>query len=202
MGYLVPKSDGVFEFTEKKSRFIGYLFVVSSEQEARDAIQSIKKKHYDARHNCYAYILKSGALKYSDDGEPQGTAGVPILEVIKRQSVTNCLIVVTRYFGGILLGAGGLLRAYSAAASGVLDEVGVRDVVYWSVLSFSLPYHFIERFKKELNLFDGVELNAEYTDSVNVSVRVLKDKADSFISHIFDVSNGKIQGEITDEIEI
>ena len=113
------------EFTEKKSVFIGYAAPVSSEEEARDFIASIKKKHADARHNVSAYVLGGGIMHSSDDGEPSGTAGVPVLEVIKKSGVTNTVVVVTRYFGGILLGAGGLLRAYSAAARAAIDAAGV-----------------------------------------------------------------------------
>lgn len=113
------------EFTEKKSVFIGYAAPVSSEEEARDFIASIKKKHADARHNVSAYVLGGGIMHSSDDGEPSGTAGVPVLEVIKKSGVTNTVVVVTRYFGGILLGAGGLLRAYSTAARAAIDAAGV-----------------------------------------------------------------------------
>lgn len=113
------------EIVEKKSVFIGYAAPVSSESEARDFVASIKKKHADARHNVSAYVLSGGIMHSSDDGEPSGTAGVPVLEVIKKSGVANTAVVVTRYFGGILLGAGGLARAYSAAAKAAIDAAGV-----------------------------------------------------------------------------
>jgi len=113
------------ELVEKKSVFIGYAAPVGSEDEAREFIASIKKKHGDARHNVSAYVLSGGIMHSSDDGEPSGTAGVPVLEVIKKSGVTNTAVVVTRYFGGILLGAGGLVRAYSAAAKAAIDAAGI-----------------------------------------------------------------------------
>ena len=116
------------ELVEKKSVFIGYAAPVSSEAEAREFVASIKKKHADARHNVSAYIVSGGIMHSSDDGEPSGTAGVPVLEVIKKSGVINTVVVVTRYFGGILLGAGGLVRAYSAAAKAAIDAAGV--VIY------------------------------------------------------------------------
>ena len=111
------------EFTEKKSRFIGRCFPVETEDEAFAVIADVKKRHWDATHNCYAFIVGENGLtqRFSDDGEPSGTAGMPILDVIKQKGLTNTLIVVTRYFGGILLGAGGLVRAYSKAAASAVD---------------------------------------------------------------------------------
>ena len=107
--YMVPTGFGEDEFTEKKSRFIGRLWLVETEEEALEKIQEMKKKHYDATHNCWAYILRDGAVRFSDDGEPGGTAGMPMLQVLQREGLFNVVCVVTRYFGGILLGAGGLV---------------------------------------------------------------------------------------------
>ena len=130
--YLTPAGAGSSEYVEKKSRFLGRVFAVSSEDEARALLEAVKREHYDARHNCWCYILRGGAKRYSDDGEPQGTAGQPMLNVFEREGVENVLCVVTRYFGGILLGTGGLVRAYTAAASGALQNaelVSMRLVV-------------------------------------------------------------------------
>ncbi len=104
--YLVPGGQAQAEYIEKKSRFIGQVFPVTTEQEAKATIERVRRQHYDARHNCWCYILKSGQKRYSDDGEPQGTAGQPMLNVFERERVVDVLCVVTRYFGGILLGAG------------------------------------------------------------------------------------------------
>ena len=117
----IPFSAAQSEFTEKRSRFIGQVWPVSSEEEAQERIRSAKKKYHDARHNCWCYILGDTVLRYSDDGEPQGTAGQPMLNVFQREGVGNVCCVVTRYFGGILLGAGGLTRAYGKAARDALS---------------------------------------------------------------------------------
>ena len=124
--YIVPYQDAESEFTEKRSRFITHLYKVGTEAEARARIEEMKKKYYDARHNCWCYRLREGGVeRYSDDGEPQGTAGQPMLAVLQRENVTNAVCVVTRYFGGILLGAGGLTRAYGKSARDALAAAGV-----------------------------------------------------------------------------
>ena len=121
----VPYQEAESEFVEKRSRFIGHIWPVDSEDQAQELIRRVKKQHYDARHNCWCYLLGGSVVRYSDDGEPQGTAGQPMLAVFQREHVTNVLCVVTRYFGGILLGAGGLTRAYSKSARDALAAAGV-----------------------------------------------------------------------------
>lgn len=131
--YYIPTRAAESEFVEKRSRFIGYIKPVETEAEARAFVEEIKKRHYDARHNCWCYLLREGGVvRYSDDGEPQGTAGQPMLGVFEKEGITDLVCVVTRYFGGILLGTGGLVRAYTAAASGALQSaelVSMRLVV-------------------------------------------------------------------------
>lgn len=123
--YYIPTAPSETEFVEKRSRFIGHVWPVESEEEARGYIEAMKKKYYDARHNCWCYRIKEGGVeRYSDDGEPQGTAGQPMLNVFQREEVTNVCCVVTRYFGGVLLGAGGLVRAYTQSAKDALDAAG------------------------------------------------------------------------------
>ena len=126
--YNIPTGAGESELTEKRSTFLGHVRCVETEDEARAFIAAMKKQYHDARHNCWCYRLHSGAERYSDDGEPQGTAGIPMLEVFKRAEVTNVVCVVTRYFGGVLLGTGGLLRAYAKSAKDALDAAGVSVV--------------------------------------------------------------------------
>ncbi len=116
--YRVPFENGESAFTEKRSRFISHIWRVETEAEARARIEEMKKRYYDARHNCWCYLIQDGPVRYSDDGEPQGTAGQPMLNVFQRESVTNVCCVVTRYFGGVLLGAGGLTRAYTKGSQG------------------------------------------------------------------------------------
>ena len=120
--YFVPAGSGEAECVEKRSSFLGHVRFVETEDAARGFINEMKKKHYDARHNCWCYIIRGGAVRYSDDGEPQGTAGLPMLEVFKREGVENVVCVVTRYFGGVLLGTGGLLRAYTKSAKDALGK--------------------------------------------------------------------------------
>ena len=115
--YRIPTKSGASEYVDKRSRFLGLVRPVGSEDEARTIIAACKKQYHDARHNCWCYLLRDGTERYSDDGEPQGTAGIPMLEVFRRAGVTNVVCVVTRYFGGVLLGTGGLLRAYTAAVT-------------------------------------------------------------------------------------
>lgn len=123
--YRIPTKSGASEYVDKRSRFLGLVRPVGSEDEARTIIAACKKQYHDARHNCWCYLLRDGTERYSDDGEPQGTAGIPMLEVFRRAGVTNVVCVVTRYFGGVLLGTGGLLRAYTAAAADALADAGI-----------------------------------------------------------------------------
>ena len=125
MNRVTLLKSGSATLVEKKSEFIGYACPVKDEDEAIEFVKSIKKKHSDARHNVYAYMIGQNIARYSDDGEPQGTGGIPVLDVIRKSGFTDAVIVVTRYFGGILLGAGGLVRAYSAAAKMAVDDAGI-----------------------------------------------------------------------------
>lgn len=154
--FLIPSGEGTSEYMEKKSRFLGLIVPVTTEAEARARLEAVKKQEYDARHNCWAYILHSGQKRYSDDGEPQGTAGQPILNVLEREGVQDVLCVVTRYFGGILLGAGGLCRAYTKAAKDALDDAGISELRPWSVLRLDCPYALFERVKLELEKRGGL----------------------------------------------
>ena len=138
--YYIPSAPGEAEFTEKRSRFLGHVRCIETEDEAKAFVAEMKKKYYDARHNCWCYIIRNGAERYSDDGEPQGTAGIPMLEVLRRQNMTNCVCVVTRYFGGVLLGAGGLLRAYTKSAGDALAAAGTSVVRPWSCMDVPCSY--------------------------------------------------------------
>jgi len=149
-GYWVPFGEGTAELVEKRSRFIGRVFRVSSEAEARAKIEAVKKEHYDARHNCWCCLLREGGvLRYSDDGEPQGTAGQPMLNVFQREEVFDVCCVVTRYFGGILLGAGGLVRTYSGAAKAALCAAGLSRMSLWATVLLPCTYPLFERMKLE-----------------------------------------------------
>lgn len=154
--YLIPTRTAQAEFVEKRSTFIGHVWPVDSEEQARAHIEEMKKKYHDARHNCWCYLIKDGPVRYSDDGEPQGTAGQPMLAVFQKEGVTNACCVVTRYFGGVLLGAGGLVRAYTQAAKDALDAAGLSVVRRWVELSVDCPYGFLERVRLECAALGGV----------------------------------------------
>ena len=197
--YFIPAGPGEAEFTEKRSRFLGHIRHVDSEEEAKAFVNQIKKEHYDARHNCWCYLLRGGVERYSDDGEPQGTAGIPMLEVFRREGVTDMVCVVTRYFGGVLLGAGGLLRAYTKSAKDALDAAGVSVVRRWVEAELPCSYAMAERLKLEVAAFDGIVTDMDYAASVTIKALVPEEKAEDFKARIFDLSAGAVSAALTGE---
>lgn len=190
--YYIPSGPGESEYDEKRSRFLGYVKPVESEEAARDFIAEIKKKHYDARHNCWCYIIRGGAERYSDDGEPQGTAGIPMLEVMRKAEITNAVCVVTRYFGGVLLGAGGLLRAYTRAAADALSDAGTSVVRPWLETCLSCSYSGAERLKQEIVSAGGIISDTEYSDRVCFRVLVPEEDFSAFTAAVVELSGGSI----------
>ena len=189
--YLVPFETAESEFVEKRSRFISHVWRVETEEEARDRIEEMKKRYYDARHNCWCYILRQGnVLRYSDDGEPQGTAGQPMLNVFQRQEVYNVCCVVTRYFGGILLGAGGLTRAYSRGAKDALDAAGLCRMSLWTDWEIPCTYPLFERVKLELEGAGGVFTGADYGAEVLIRGAFPRGKAEAFQARLTELSAG------------
>ena len=182
--YRIPTGNGASEYVEKRSRFLGLVQPVSSEDEAREIIAACKKQYHDARHNCWCYLLRDGTERYSDDGEPQGTAGIPMLEVFRRAGVTNVVCVVTRYFGGVLLGTGGLLRAYTAAAADALADAGISVVRRWVEVAVPCPYSFFERLKLELEAHGGVLGEVEYAADVTVHALLPEERAEAFSARL------------------
>ena len=197
--YYIPTGDGEAEFVEKRSSFLGHVRLVETEEEAKEFIAQMKKKYYDARHNCWCYIIKDGAERYSDDGEPQGTAGIPMLEVFRRENVCNVVCVVTRYFGGILLGAGGLLRAYTRSAKDALDAAGISVVRRWVEMELPCSYAMAEKLKLEVAEFNGIVLDMEYGAAVTIKVCIPEEKGEDFAERIFDVSHGSVKALVTGE---
>ncbi len=192
--YYIPTGRSETELVEKRSRFIGQVWLVSSEEEARVRIEETRKKHYDARHNCWCFRLHDGGVeRCSDDGEPQGTAGQPMLNVFQREDVTDVLCVVTRYFGGVLLGAGGLVRAYTQAAKDALDAAGISVVRRWVALEVPCTYAQFEGARRGIQAFDGVVENVDYGADVLISALLPEDRAAPFAAHILDTSSGSIQ---------
>ena len=192
--YLVPTGYGEDEFTEKKSRFIGRVWPVETEEEALAKIAEMKKQHYDATHNCWAYVLKSGAMRFSDDGEPGGTAGNPMMQVLQKENIFNVVCVVTRYFGGTLLGAGGLVRAYTKGAKIAIDAAGKSMKRVWSVLYIPCPYTFYERVKLETEAFGGVIRDTQFGAEVELEILVAQPQAQAFLDKILDMTSGTVEG--------
>lgn len=188
--YFIPASSGEASYVEKRSEFIGHVRMVETEDEAKAFVSEMKKKYYDARHNCWCYIIKDGAVRYSDDGEPQGTAGIPMLEVFKREAIENVVCVVTRYFGGVLLGTGGLLRAYTKSAKDALDAAGVAVVRRWVKMNLPCTYSIAERLKLECNNIGGIVTDIEYGAAVTLKVLIPEEKAEEFSLRITDVTAG------------
>ena len=191
--YLVPFEDAESEFVEKRSRFIGYVWRVESEAEARAKIETTRKKHYDARHNCWCYIVREGGVvRYSDDGEPQGTAGQPMLNVFQREDITNVCCVVTRYFGGILLGAGGLARAYTKGAKDALTAAGVCKVSLWTLWDVPCTYPLFERVKLEVESCGGMVRDVDYGADVTIHAAFPAGGAEKFEPRLTELSAGSL----------
>ncbi|MGL5821885.1 MAG: YigZ family protein [Sarcina sp.] len=170
--YITVKRRAEDSFEEKKSEFIGYVKRVTTEEEAKEFVAEIKSMHKQARHNCYAYIVGKNMRiqRYSDDGEPQGTAGIPILEVIKKQGLTDCAVVVTRYFGGILLGAGGLTRAYTKGAAISIDAAGIVEKVEGARLIVDIDYDLYGKIQYLCGQHNWHIEDTEFTDGVKIYI--------------------------------
>ena len=192
--YLVPSGYGEDEFIEKKSRFIGRVWYVETEEEALLRIQEMKKQHYDASHNCWAYVIKDGPMRFSDDGEPGGTAGNPMMQVLQREELYNVVCVVTRYFGGILLGAGGLVRAYTKGAKLAVDAAGKSIKRVWSVLYVPCPYTFYERVKLEVESFGGVLRDTQFGAEVELEILIAEGQTQDFLDKLTDMTAGTVEG--------
>lgn len=192
--YLVPTAFGEDEFIERKSRFIGRAWPVETEEEALAKIQEMKRQHYDATHNCWAYIIRDGAVRFSDDGEPGGTAGMPILQVLQREGLYNIVCVVTRYFGGILLGAGGLVRAYTKGAKIAVDAAGKSMKRTWTVLYIPCQYTFYERVKLEVAVFGGIIRQCDFGAEVELEVLMPETQTKPFLDRLTDMTAGAVEG--------
>ena len=191
--YLVPTAYGEDEFVEKKSRFIGRVWPVETEAEALDKIAQMKKQHYDATHNCWAYIIRDGAMRFSDDGEPGGTAGNPMMQVLQREELNNIVCVVTRYFGGVLLGAGGLVRAYTKGAKIAIDAAGKSMKRVWTVLYVPCPYNFYERVKLEAEAMGAVIRDTQFGAEVELEILVAREQTQVFMEKLTDLTAATVQ---------
>jgi len=192
--YLAPAGVGEAELIEKRSKFISRVVPVTDESAARAEIAQVKSKHHDANHNCWCYILRDGPERYSDDGEPQGTAGLPMLEVFRRGGINNVCCVVTRYFGGILLGAGGLIRAYSEAAKMALQNAGIAEFLPYERLEIKCNYSLLSRIKAEIENVGGEIENVEYGENVVLAILLQEGLADDLNKRLADASAGSVTG--------
>lgn len=197
-GYVTVQREARGEFIEKKSRFIGSICPVDSEQKALDFIARVSKEFYDATHNVWCYVLREGQRsRFSDAGEPSGTAGRPALEVLVKEGVSDVCLVVTRYFGGILLGAGGLTRAYAAGAKVALDAAGLVRVVPFSLLEMDTDYSDYQRLEKLADDWGVKTEDTIFSDRVRLSLAVLKEKTDAFMRAARDLTSGRVKMTMT-----
>jgi uncharacterized YigZ family protein len=194
--YYTVKTTGEHEIIIEKSRFIAQVSRVETEEEAQEFIQVIKKKHWNATHNCSAYLIGENdqIQKANDDGEPSGTAGVPILEVLKKRNLKDTVVVVTRYFGGIKLGAGGLIRAYGKSTSEGLNAVGVVERCLVQIMHVKIDYTWLGKLEKELRASFYPIKEIHYLDTVEIEVYVDEDKVQAFTEWMVELTNG--QGQI------
>ena len=198
--YLIPFGEAEAEYIEKRSRFIGHVWRVESEEEARARIEETKKRHYDARHNCWCYVLRQGnVLRYSDDGEPQGTAGQPMLNVFQREGVFDVCCVVTRYFGGILLGAGGLTRAYGGTAKLALNEAGVSRMRLWATVAVPCTYPLYERMKLLAEECGGIIGDTAFGADVLLTVTLPAENRQGLFDKITELSAGGLEPLLMEE---
>ncbi|MBP5495291.1 MAG: YigZ family protein [Lachnospiraceae bacterium] len=197
MKKLVESEEGIY--IEKKSKFICHLFYVTNADEVTEIIKAEKKKYYDARHHCYAYVMGDDGqdIKCSDDGEPSGTAGRPMLDILQNEGLTDILCVVTRYFGGTLLGTGGLVRAYSAALKDAIDKSTFKNETEAVIVKYKYGYNFDARISSYLRDKDIKVLDSEYSDAVEITIVLEKEIYSSVDSDLVNITNGSI--EKTDE---
>lgn len=195
--YQIVLEGGEGEIIEKKSRFIATVQPVETEEEAVAFIESMKKKYWDARHNCSAFVIgsKNELTRCSDDGEPSGTAGRPMLEVLLGQEVTNVAVVVTRYFGGVLLGTGGLVRAYTKAVQEGLKNSQIATLAYGTLVKIETDYNGIGKLQYILGKASIPVLNSEYTDSVTLQIFLLQEQKEGILKEMTEATAGKCRFE-------
>jgi uncharacterized YigZ family protein len=185
------KQESESSFTVKKSKFLGLACRVQSEQQAMSMLEQRRKKHFDATHNCYAYILENGTARYSDDGEPQGTAGQPMLEVIRRSGLTNVIVISTRYFGGTLLGAGGLVHAYTKSASDTLENAQRIELSPFSIYRCGFTYETWAKAENILRKAGCALVDIEYSDNVSLTICVKSGSENNFLELVRDLTLGQ-----------
>jgi len=199
-GYTTVKQYGTAEYEDRKSVFIGEALPVSSEAEALEFLASVKKKYPDARHHVYAYVLRDNSImRFSDDSEPQGTAGMPVLDVIRKRGCTDVIIVVTRYFGGTLLGTGGLVRAYTAAAVGALESAEIIRYDIYSTVSIEIGYPDYSRITTALSERGFRVEDTDFSEKVTVLGTLPKTELEALVASLTEITSGRAGIEILEE---
>ena len=198
--YLVPTKDAEAEFVEKRSWFIGHIWHTETEEEALAWIKKMREQYWDATHNVYAYIIKDGPTRFSDDGEPGGTAGMPVLDVLQREGIYNVLCVVTRYFGGTLLGTGGLVHAYGSSAVGALEAAEIITYDTYTEFSVEVSYSDYQRVLPIIEAAGVRVLNTDYLENVTVMGRIKKEKTEGLFETIRESTSARADCKIIREI--
>lgn len=196
---MKPSGYGTGDYEEKRSRFIGEIWPVSDEDAAREKIAAARKKYPDARHHCWAWVLPDGSFRWSDDGEPGGTAGAPICDILRGANVYGVVCVVTRYFGGTLLGSGGLVRSYSKAASAALADAGTEPDPEKAVLAVTVPWESIDRVHRLIREYGGVLTEQDYESDPQAAIlkaELLAEDAETFAARLTDVTGGRAAAKI------
>ncbi len=196
--YRTVQKNSETEYVINRSRFIGRCFSVSDEKEALSILERIRKQNWDATHNCFAYRIKSGAARYSDDGEPQGTAGMPMMEVLKKRDLYDVLVVSTRYFGGILLGAGGLVRAYTRSASDAVNDAGILDMLPCTGFRLRVAYPYWNGVQSVFERY-GVLEHTNYSDSIDCIFRCRSERSYAFLKALTERTEGRVSAEAFEE---
>lgn len=203
MVYKTVLKDGTAEIVEKKSRFIASVKPVATEAEALEFVSQVKAKYRDARHNVYAYVVAENNIsRFTDDGEPSGTAGAPVLDVILKEGLTNVAIVVTRYFGGTLLGTGGLVRAYGKSAKDGVMDAKICEKIYCHEVLIKTPYDLLGKIQYIIANGDYIQGETEYGTDVETTVFVKFDLIDRFLNEVKEVTNATVSPEIVGEMYI
>ena len=198
--YITIHKYADFEYEDRKSIFIGETMPVSTEEEALSFIESVKKKYPDARHHVYAYILRENSImRFTDDREPQGTAGMPVLDIMRKNGLTDIVVVVTRYFGGTLLGTGGLVRAYSAAALGAIEKAEIITYDVYTTLSIEATYSDYQKFAPVFQEMGYRSSDIRYTDKVILSGSIRKSATDELVDKLVQITSGRVKVQIIDE---
>ena len=198
--YKTIRGTATFEYEEKRSRFIATASFADTEEKALAVLNAVRTANRTARHNVYAYVLQNGRTRYSDDGEPQGTAGIPTLDVLEKSGVTDCVVVVTRYFGGVMLGAGGLVRAYSHSASIALQAAGIVTRTLCDRLQVTCDYNFYGKLASLIPEGGGIVEDTVFEENVTVVFRLPQELTGAFNAKLIDAANGRYSAEKIGEL--